>query len=126
MSWCFEDEFDEYSEIVLDSLTKSKALVPPLWILEVTNVLLIAEKRNRLKSADSTRFIDLLNSLEIYTSDLSFPMYETINTARNYKLTSYDATYLLLAMHDGLSLATKDKDLINACLTTGVPLFNKQ
>lgn len=125
MSWCFEDEFDNYSEAVLNSLTRSKALVPPLWILEVTNVLLMTEKHNRLKNADSTRFIDLLNSLAIYTSDLSFSMTEIINTARNHKLTSYDANYLLLAMHEGLSIATKDNDLISACLTNGVEIFNR-
>ncbi|WP_425362705.1 type II toxin-antitoxin system VapC family toxin [Candidatus Tisiphia endosymbiont of Hybos culiciformis] len=123
MSWCFEDEFDSYSEIVLNSLAQSKALVPPLWILEVINVLLMAEKRGRLKTADSTRFIDLLGSLAIYTSDLSFSMSEIINTARSHKLTSYDANYLLLAMHEGLSIATKDNDLINACRINGVEIF---
>ncbi|OZG31525.1 type II toxin-antitoxin system VapC family toxin [Rickettsia endosymbiont of Culicoides newsteadi] len=68
MSWCFEDEFDSYSEIVLNSLTQSKALVPPLWSLEVINVLLMAEKCGRPKNADSTRFIDLLGSLAIYVN----------------------------------------------------------
>lgn len=123
MSWCFEDEFDSYSEIVLNSLTQSKALVPPLWSLEVINVLLMAEKRGRLKNADSTRFIDLLGFLAIYISDLSFSMSEIINTARSHKLTSYDANYLLLAMHEGLGIATKDNDLINACQINGVEIF---
>lgn len=125
MSWCFEDEFDNYSEVILNSLNKSKALVPILWNLEITNVLLVAEKRKRLNKADSTRFIDLLGSLPIYNSDLLFPMSEIINVARSHNLTSYDTNYLLIAMHQGLSIATKDKGLISACLKSGVDIFAK-
>ena len=123
MSWCFEDEFDEYAQKVLNSLKLNTALVPSLWVLEVTNVLLMAEKRNRLKSADSTRFLELLNSLPIYAADSIFSSSEIINVARNYKLTSYDAIYLLLAMHEGQAIATKDKELSNSCLENGVHIF---
>lgn len=125
MSWCFEDEFDDYSEVVLNSLNKYKALVPILWTLETTNVLLVSEKLNRLNKADPTRFIDLLGSLRIYNADLLFPMSEIINVARSHNLTSYDANYLLIAMHEGLSVATKDKSLISACLKSGVDIFAK-
>ncbi|XVN42948.1 MAG: type II toxin-antitoxin system VapC family toxin [Candidatus Rickettsia vulgarisii] len=91
---------------MLNSLNKFKALVPILWTLEITNVLLVAEKRNRLNKADLIRFIDLLGSLRIYNSDLLFPMSEIINVARSNNLTSYNANYLLIAMHEGLSIAT--------------------
>ena len=122
MNWCFEDECDFYSESILKSLEHHRAIVPPLWHLEVTNVLLIAEKRNRLTSAESTRFLDLLNSLPIYTSDLILSMPEVLTTARAYKLTSYDATYLLLAMHEGVELSTKDTALIHACSQGGIKI----
>lgn len=124
MSWCFEDEFDEYAREVLKSLKQNNALVSPLWNLEVTNVLLMAEKRNKLTPADSTRFLELLNSLPIYISDSIYTNSEIINVARNYKLTSYDAIYLLLAMHEGKPIATKDKALMKACLENGVTIFN--
>lgn len=123
MSWCFEDEFDQYAAQVLNSLKSNTALVPPLWTLEVTNVLLMAEKKGRLKPADSVRFLELLRSLPIYVSDLALQASELINIARSNNLTSYDATYLLLAMHDGISIATKDKALISACNDNGVPIF---
>jgi predicted nucleic acid-binding protein len=126
MTWCFEDEFDEYSKFVLQSLKQFEALVPPLWALEVSNVLLITEKHNRLKPADSIRFVELLDSLPIYISDLVFPIPEIINIGRSYKLTSYDAIYLLLAMHKGLSMATKDVALIKACIDNGVPILAKK
>ena len=120
MTWCFEDEFDEYSKNILQSLKRSKALVPSLWNFEVVNVLLTAEKRKILNIADSTRFMELLNSLPIYISDLTFSNSEIVTTARNNNLTSYDAIYLLLSMRSGNSIATKDKALINACIKNGV------
>ncbi len=123
MTWCFEDEFDEYSQTVLQGLKQFKALVPPLWNLEVVNVLLMSEKRKILNTADSTRFMELLNSLPIYISDLNFSNSEIITTARNNDLTSYDAIYLLLAMRRGNSIATKDKTLLSACVKNGVAIF---
>jgi predicted nucleic acid-binding protein len=124
MSWCFEDEFDEYAQQVLNSFKRIKALVPSLWVLEVTNVLLMAEKRNRLKPAESIRFLELLESLPIFVSDVAFSNAEVITVARNHKLTSYDSVYLLLAMHEGSAIATKDKAMKTACLENGVPIFS--
>jgi predicted nucleic acid-binding protein len=123
MIWCFEDESDEYSQNVLQALKQFKALVPPLWNLEVMNVLLMSEKRKILNTADSTRFMELLQSLPIYISDLNFLNSEIITTARNNNLTSYDAIYLLLAMRSGNSVATKDKALLSACVKNGVSIF---
>jgi len=48
LSWCFEDESDEVAERVLDSLTESEALVPAIWLLEVVNGLLVAERKKRI------------------------------------------------------------------------------
>ena len=42
---------------------------------------------------------------------------------RGHRLTAYDATYLQLAQESGLPLATADRDLRNAALTAGVPIF---
>ena len=66
MSWCFKDESSRYADTILDSLVESTAVVPSIWPLEVVNVLLAAERRNRLGEADSVRFITLLSQLPIY------------------------------------------------------------
>ncbi len=57
MSWCFKDEISQYADAVLDRLQDSTALVPSIWPLEVVNVLLVAERKKRLREADSVRFI---------------------------------------------------------------------
>jgi predicted nucleic acid-binding protein len=124
-SWFFNDERDEYSDFTLDYCCKFRAVAPLLWKFEVTNTILIAEKRTRITSAKIIKIIDFLNSLPIDISNFDFPMYEIMNTARVNNLTSYDATYLLTAMHEGLPIATKDKALIKACHNNGVPLLKE-
>ena len=125
MSWCFEDEADGYSDRTLDFLTKGAGHVPNLWLLEVANVLIGAERRGRLTEADSSRFIELLGSLPIVIDDeISTQTISTILAhSRAYGLTSYDAAYLELAMRQGLPLATRDKSLHAACKKSGVKVF---
>lgn len=57
MSWCFKDETSKYTDTVLGHLEQATAYVPAIWPLEVSNVLLVAERRKRLSQADSSRFI---------------------------------------------------------------------
>ena len=125
MAWCFSDESDAYSEAVLDGLADNEALVPSLWPLEVGNVLLVAERRRRLTAAHTTRFLELLSALPI-TIDKETPEYalgRILSLAREHSLSSYDATYLELAMRAGLPLATRDARLIKAAKRSGARLL---
>jgi len=125
MSWCFRDESSKYADIVLDYLQKSNAVVPPVWPLEVVNVLLVAERTKRLSEADSMRFLTLLNQLPIKVEEGQSEemMLRTLSLARKYRLSSYDASYLDLAMRKGLPIATLDKGLRAAAQKTEVPIF---
>ncbi len=125
MSWCFEDEKNQYADNVLDFLTDAVALVPPVWPLEVMNVLLVAERRKRLTEADSVRFIALLSQLPItveYDSPKNF-MKDLLAFARPNNLSSYDASYLDLSMRKGIPIATLDKQLSVAAKKVSVPIL---
>ncbi|ABY72977.1 type II toxin-antitoxin system VapC family toxin [Rickettsia rickettsii] len=76
VSWFFYDERDKYSDFTLDYCYKFRVIVPPLWRLEVTNVILIAEKRARIKSVEVIKIIDFLNSLPLNISNLNFSIHE--------------------------------------------------
>jgi hypothetical protein len=52
MAWCFEDQATSHTEAALESLASGQALVPPVWTLEVANVLFVAERHGRMKPAD--------------------------------------------------------------------------
>jgi predicted nucleic acid-binding protein len=125
MAWCFEDECDQYADAVLGALGKAEAIVPSIWPLEVANVLLVAERRKRLKKADTARFTELLNGLPIVVEWMSSDSVLTrvLANGREFGLSSYDAAYLELAMRQGLALASRDDALRAACKKGGVRLF---
>ncbi|MBI5092603.1 MAG: type II toxin-antitoxin system VapC family toxin [Candidatus Hydrogenedentes bacterium] len=126
MAWCLEDEEMDYADAVLDSLAQGEALVPAVWPLEVGNALLVAERRNRLDEASLTRSLALLDSLPI-TVEQETPermLKEILALARDRRLSTYDASYLDLAMRFGLPLATQDTALLNAANDCGVLIYD--
>lgn len=125
MTWCFSDETNKYSDAILDSLNTSTAFVPSIWPLEVGNVLLVAERRKRLSEADSTRFITLLSELPIVIEQEQPErmMKDILALARKYKISTYDASYIDLAMRKGLPIASLDKDLRKAARRSRVAIL---
>jgi len=125
MTWCFKDENSQYSDLILDKLENATAFVPSIWPLEVSNVLLVAERKKRIGEADSTRFIALLTELPLIVDQESPErmIKEIFALARRHKLSSYDASYLDLAMRKGLPIATLDKSLLAAAKRSKVPIL---
>lgn len=126
MSWCFKDEANQYADSVLDKLSEATALVPSIWPLEVINVLLVAERRKRVSEADSVRFTTLLSQLPI-TVEHEIPeqmMKELLALARGNGFSSYDASYLYLAMRKGVPIATLDKRLLDAAMVVDVKILS--
>ena len=126
MTWCFKDETSQYADAILDSLEIVTGFVPSIWPLEVGNVLLVAERNRRLSEADSTRFISLLTELPIIVEQEppERMIKEIFALARKHRLSSYDASYLDLAMRKGLPIATLDKNLIAAAKRSKVPIVS--
>jgi predicted nucleic acid-binding protein len=118
MAWCFEDEATAYTDAVQDQLVESTAFVPAIWPLEVTNVLIVAERKKRIGKAGSGHFIALLSQLPIKVepTDSERVFHDTLSLARQYQLSSYDASYLELAIRKGLPIATLDKAIVRAAV----------
>lgn len=130
MRWHLESEKaadQKYAESILISLSDAEALVPNLWHLEATNVLLGAERRGDTSIGEIERFISQLENLPLYVDPLtaSHSFSRTMTLARAYKLSSYDAAYLELAIREGLAIATLDGGLIKAAKKAGVDLYLK-
>jgi predicted nucleic acid-binding protein len=126
MSWCFRDQANAYADSILEKLTDAVAFVPSVWSLEVVNVLLAAERKRYISQADSVRFISLLSDLPIYVESESPEkvMKDLLGLARTHGLSSYDATYLDLAMKKGLPLATLDDKLRKAAASVSVSVLS--
>jgi predicted nucleic acid-binding protein len=116
MSWCFEEESDAYSEGVLDSLADGEAFVPGIWPLELGNVLLVAERKKRLSEASVVRFLELISSLPLSVEQESPQriLSEIVSLARQLGVSTYDASYLDLAMRMELPISTLDASMRKA------------
>ena len=122
LAWCFEDETTASAAELLEHLRDAEAAVPPLWLLELANGLVVAERRGRITRAESTRFLGLVGELPIAidpisTLDLASSV---MDLAREYELSAYDAAYLELALRLGQPLATCDQRLRSAADRAGV------
>lgn len=125
VAWCFEDEASETCDALLERVRDEGALVPSLWYLELGNVMIQAERRGRTMPADVSTRLELIGDLPIVIDDET-PLrafHETLALARAQNLTTYDATYLELAIRRGLPLATNDKRLRSAGIHTGVQII---
>ena len=127
MAWCFSDEGTEETTRIQDRMVAETAIVPAHWFLEVVNVLAMAEKKNRISAVDSTRFVQLLATLQIELDD-RFPARvfdHVLPLCRSHQLTSYDAAYLDLAVRTQLPLASLDDRLRSAAISLGVQVLGK-
>ena len=104
LSWCFRDEQSDYAARVLRLLAKETAVVPGLWFVDVANGLLVAERRGRLSAADIAYVHGILSDLPVTLDELTLD--ESLGASqvedRPQHLSAYDATYLALAMREGL------------------------
>jgi predicted nucleic acid-binding protein len=125
MIWGFEDEADDYAEAILGRMPDLQAHVPSLWPLEVANALLVGERRKRITPADTARFLAILDAFPITVDGetAAHAWADTMHLARAHNLSSYDASYLELAIRLGLPLAAQDGKLKAAAEAVGVPLF---
>ena len=123
--WLFTDEASPEGFAALGLITREGAVVPPLWFVEVTNVLGLAERRGRVSATEVEDALRLLRALPLSVDappSLAWSKL-TLQLMRAHRLTAYDATYLELAMRRGLPLATQDKALRQAAPAVGVALL---
>jgi len=125
LAWVLPDEANPTLDLLCDRLTNDVALVPPVWPLEIGNVLLVAVKRGRLKPREVNQLVTELRALpmEIDTASTEQALEATLALAQKYDLTTYDASYLELAKRRDLPLATLDTRLRQASLSAKITLL---
>lgn len=94
-------------------------LVPHLWRFEVSNVVWRWRRQEKITQAGATWLLGELMRLPFAVVEEGDP--ETIvNLALAHDLSTYDATYLHVAMTTGEPLATLDRQLQRAAESVGV------
>ena len=119
--WFMPDEAHPRAEAAFELVQDGEIVVPRLWWFEMRNLLLVNERRGRLKPQDSSRIMGALSELPVAFDDRPDEK-KLIDLARRRALSVYDAAYLELAMRRRLSLATLDGRLTEAARSEGAKL----
>ena len=128
MRWLFNDgsQADRiYAGKVARLVEVSAVYVPALFIAEAANVISRAMKAGVINRSDAASHFDLINQMAAEVAEHAQGTHEVARVtlcAADDALTSYDATYLLLAEKLSCPLATLDKDLRKAAKKRGVEI----
>jgi predicted nucleic acid-binding protein len=125
LAWVLPDESSAYADGLLDRLVAEGAVVPPVWPLELGNVLLTALRQRRIRQSELAPTIERLARLpiEVDIGATDHALAGVLVLAGQHGLTTYDASYLELAQRRNLPLATLDKKLRAACLAAKVEVL---
>ena len=119
VAWVLDDENVPYAAAAFVSSLVSGWLVPRFWHIEMRNVLLTAERRNRMSSARAAQHLETLTALSIDTDDQT-DLNAAYELAKTHVLSIYDAVYLELALRRDVMMATLDRRLRRAAQSEGL------
>jgi predicted nucleic acid-binding protein len=129
LSWLLNDSKvsdEQYAADLLDRLRNQEfeICVPALWHLEIANGVARAEQQNVIREHESEAFMNMLGALPVHTDGNTAleATGRTLNLARRYGLSAYDAAYLELALRENLPLATLNAAWRTAAERAGVAL----
>ena len=120
-AWFLPDEATPSTEAALQSTATQEVWVPAVWLLEVGNLLLSAQRRKRITEAKRRELAAAAAALRIKVDREPVAIPALDELAARHALSAYDAAYLELALRRGLPLATQDGALLAAMAKAGVP-----
>lgn len=127
LAWFIDRPMAPYAARVKQRLLDGdRAVVPSRWRLEVANGFVVSERRGILTPSDMAEVLqsfELVLAQCVENSEASIPMRRVIATAREFRLTAYDAEYLDTARDQQLPIATLDRGLEEAAVRAGVRLL---
>lgn len=127
LAWFLDRPVSRLALQVWHSLRQgSRAVVPPLWLLEMANGFATAARRGALTPSDIDRCltdVDVLLASSVDYSTTVISLRQAFAGASGFRLTAYDAVYLETARTEHLPIATLDRGLADAARKAGVRLF---
>jgi len=126
IAWVHPGQATAESDLLLENIGRgTRVVVPALWFVEVSNALLVLERRGKLTGEERAVALESLQSLAFEVdhemSALAFTRLSRLAT--ELSLSVHDAVYLELAQRLKLPIACKDGPLREAARSRGVALL---
>lgn len=122
LPWFLHDERTAFTDTVLAALGADEYWVPMVWRLEFPNALLAAERKRRIDRRTRLEALELAAALALRVDALPVDMKAVSALAERHGLSTYDASYLELALRQGWGLITLDRALADAAAAAGIPV----
>jgi predicted nucleic acid-binding protein len=125
-AWVYDGQASPETAKLLEEVASGRpVVVPSLWFLEVANVLLVAQRRQRITVTQRRAALGQLGGLQLVRDDEAGcnAFGKISDLAERHGLTVYDATYLELAARRKLPLASRDEPLRQAARRCGVAVL---
>lgn len=120
-AWFLPDEATAYTRAALHATVTRAVWVPALWLFEMANLLLSAQRRRRITAAKRAELAAAASALRLQVCREPVSLQTLDALAAEHALSAYDACYLELALRRRLPLATLDQELLAAMQRCGVP-----
>jgi len=120
---------DENSKLADQFFTKlqneNKAIVPSLWLYEISNVILVATRRKRISEENGTTIFKSIESFPIEVEPSFSPsiMRNIYELGKKNTLSVYDSAYLELCIRKKAGLGSLDEKLIQSVKKEKVKIF---
>jgi predicted nucleic acid-binding protein len=121
-AWMLPDEQSDPTDEVLSRLAREPGRVPSLFWHEARSLFLKAERRGRFPPGGAAAFMQRLWRLPIEDAGAGADA-AIFALAGAHGLSTYDATYLALALSEQRPIATLDRKLAAAVRLEGVGLL---
>ena len=122
LAWFLEGERTGFSEALFDQVELVELWAPAIWLLEVPNALLVAERKKRIQREMRIEALERASALGIRIDTAPVDMKAISALAERRGLSTYDAAYLECATRQQFDLATLDRALAAAAVAEGVPV----
>ncbi len=120
VAWFLPSEATPFTEAALQATAVGDVWVPALWLLEIGNLMLNAQRRKRIDVTKRRELVAAASALRLRVDREPVAMVDLDALAARHGLTTYDAAYLELALRRALPLATQDAALLAAMAAAGV------
>jgi predicted nucleic acid-binding protein len=119
-AWFLPDEATPATEALLQATAERDVWVPALWLLEMDNLLLAAQRRKCIDAARRRLLVEAASALRLRIDREPVSLLAIDELASRHGLSACDAAYLELALRRKLPLATVDAALSKAMAADGV------